>query len=292
MLTPRELASLIWLGVAVVAVVVMAIRDRSLAINIGNVVRLAVKPPISFMILGFYAYMAAWVWVAASLGLWNKSLLLELVLWGVISGLAVLFSATDADNPGYFRKAVRTTFGITVLLEVTFGMVSFPLWAELIIQPVLTILVLLEVVAKVGPDHHQAASCLGTLLALVGFLFFGGTVYLIWRDRDTIDWAEQGLTLAMLIWLPLVALPFVYVLAWGMNYGALVRLVKWRQDDRPVRFRTRAAIVIGFNVGLRHLGQARDLARQLADAQSFGASLRAVRNYRSLHDEESPSTQS
>lgn len=284
MLTSRELASLIWLAVAAVGIAVMAARDRSLARSISNIIRLAVRPPISLVVIAFYVYMAASLWLTAQLRLWNTSLTAETITWGVVSGLALIFSASDANDATYFKKAIRRTFGITVLFEVTFGMVSFPLWLELAIQPIFTFLIVLEVVAKSDPEHHQVASCLGTLLALVGFIFFGGTLYLIWHDRESIDWIQQGRTLAMLVWLPLVALPFVYVLAWGLRYGVLVRLVKWRQHERPVRFRTRAAVVLGFNFGLRDLGDGRlHLAQQLADAGSFAESYRAIRSYRTMH---------
>ena len=126
---------MIWLAVIAVGVLVMAIRDRSLARNIGDVAKMAARPPISIVIVVFFAYMALWVWVAARLGAWKPSLAKETFIWAVVSGLAVLFSANAAKDPSYFRRAIRHTFAATVVIEFFFGLAA--LVVELIIQPVM-----------------------------------------------------------------------------------------------------------------------------------------------------------
>jgi hypothetical protein len=96
--------------------------------------------------------------------------------------------------------------------------------------------VVFEVVARSKEETRQVASCLGTVLAIAGFAFALGTSVAVWRTRSSIDWTQQGLTFAMLVWLPLVALPFIYLLAWGMNYGVLMKHepVATRRSAGPV----------------------------------------------------------
>lgn len=281
MLTSRELASLIWLGVMAIVVAMMALRDRSLARSIGNVAVTALRPPILTVIVVFFVYLACCLWVAERLGVWNSGLAKETVIWAVVSGMAVVFSATNANDPSYFRQAIRRTFAATVLIEFFFGLASFPLAVELIIQPALTLVVILEVVARGKEEAAQVASCLGTVLAIAGFAFALGTGVAVWRSRSSIDWSQQGLEFALLLWLPLIALPYVYVLAWGMNYGVLMSMIRWQRDDRPVPLSTRAGIAFGFNVAWRHLGQARiDPARDLAGATSLSEAYGIVRRFR------------
>lgn len=159
---------------------------------------LAVKPPISLVLLGFYGYIAALVWLASKVGLWNSELLKETISWGAISGLALVFSVTKADDPAFFRRAMRRTFAATVLIEFFFGIVSFSLPVEILIQPLLLMLVGVEVVAKKDPSSAQVASCVSTLLTMFGFVFTAGTALLIWKDRNAIEWDDQFLILAML----------------------------------------------------------------------------------------------
>ena len=281
MFTSRELASLLWLAVAAVWIAVVAVRSKDLRSSIATILVLAIKPPISLVLLGFYAYIAALVWLASKVGLWNPDLLKETISWGVISGLALVFSVTKADDPGFFRKAMRRTFAATVLIEFFFGIVSFSLPVEILIQPLLLLLVGVEIVAKNDPSAAPVASCVNTLLAIFGFAFAAGTAFLIWQDRNVIVWDDQLLILAMLVWLPLGALPYLYPLTWGMSYGVLVRMVRWKRDERPVPISVRAAIVVGFNRHRVDLARARfHPAHELAQTTSFRDALAVIKEFR------------
>jgi hypothetical protein len=281
MFTSRELASLIWIGVVVILIAVAAVRSRDWRANVTSILVLAIKPPISLVLLGFYAYMAALVWLASTIGLWNVDLLKETINWGIISGLALVFSATEANDPAFFKKAMRRTFAATVLIEFFLGIVSFSLPVEILIQPLVLLLVGVEIVAKNDPASAQVASCVSTLLAIFGFAFAAGTALLLWQDRKVIEWDDQLLILAMLVWLPLGALPFLYPLTWGTAYGVLVRMVRWKRDERPVPFSVRTAIVVGFNRHRVDLARARlHPAQELAQTTTFRDALAVVREFR------------
>ncbi|NHA00975.1 hypothetical protein G5V59_16660 [Nocardioides sp. W3-2-3] len=196
-------------------------RSKDMRSSITSILVVAIKPPISLVLLGFYAYMAALVWLASKVGLWNPDLLKETVSWGVVSGLALVFTVTKADDPAFFRKAMRETFAATVLIEFFFGIVGFSLPVEILIQPLLLLLVGVEIAAKKDPSSAQVASCVSTLLAIFGFVFTAGTAFLIWKDPSAIEWDDELLILGMLVWLPLGALPYLYPLTWGMSLRRL-----------------------------------------------------------------------
>jgi hypothetical protein len=95
---PREAATLIWVGVLAAVLVAVARRDRDLRESLLDLVRLAVAPPISVVILAFYAYTSACVALMHRIGAWNAGLLRETLLWGAVSGLAVVLTAADAGR--------------------------------------------------------------------------------------------------------------------------------------------------------------------------------------------------
>ncbi len=281
MLTSRELASLIWIAVAAILIAVAAMRSRDLRSSIASVFVLAFKPPISLVLVGFYAYIAALVWLASKAGLWNSDLLKETISWGIISGLALVFSVTGADDPAFFKKAMGRTLAATVLIEFFLGLVSFSLPVEMLIQPVILLLVGVEIAAKNDPSAARVASCVNLLLVIAGFAFAAGTVFVIWHDRKVIEWDHQFLILGMLAWLPLGALPFLYPLTWGMSYGVLVRMVRWKRDERPVPFSVRAAVIVGFNWHRVDLARARfHPAHELAQATSFRDAIAVITRFR------------
>ena len=148
------------------------------------------------------------------------------------------------------------------------------------IQPILILAIGVEVVAQRRVGAEQLASCVGRFIALAGVVFLIATLVVIWQERSEIDWSTQALVLAMLVWLPLVNLPYVYVLSWGLNYGRLLSLIRVQRETTRIPWHARPAIVLGFRWDLHALGQAHgSLAGEIAWSESVGQSFGAVRRF-------------
>ncbi|QYJ03505.1 hypothetical protein KUV85_14395 [Nocardioides panacisoli] len=280
MLSTCEFASLVLLsGFALF----LAFKKPSAFMSLGRIALQAMKPPISTVIVSFWAYTLFFVWLASRVGLWEEDLWKETVLFLVIGAFATVSKSLSADDdPHYFRTAMKQTFALTLLIEFVFGIVSFPLWIELVIQPTMALAIGVQIVAQRREGAEQVASCLETLLALTGFAFLAATLVVIWQERSEIDWTTQGLVLALLVWLPLVNLPYVYVLSWGLNYGRFLSLIRVQRDTTRIPWHARPAIVFGFRWDLYALGQARGrVAGEIAWSESFGQSYGAVRRFSS-----------
>jgi hypothetical protein len=281
-LNNREAATVFWLSVIGVGLLVMIVRDRSIRSSAIDVVRTFLSPKILAPFVGFYTYLCGAIWVAARVGAWETDLASETAIWFTVSGIVTIFSATKADDdPRFFVKSMREIFAGTILVEIFFELATFPLWIEIILQPIMALLVLVEMVARRDEENRSAAGCTSGLITTFGFVFAAATVYLVIKNWGQTDWVELARLAGMMIWLPLAALPYVYVLAWCMAYGVLMSMVRWKQDGIRARWNTRLAVAVGFNVHLYELGRARlHPAHELAVTIGFTASLRVVRDFR------------
>ena len=259
----------------------VAFKQPSAFRGLGSAALQVMKPPISMVIATFWAYTLFFVWLASLVGLWNERLSKETVLFLVIGAFATITKSLNADDdPHYFRTAMKQALALTLLIEFVFGIVTFPLWIELVIQPILILAIGVEVVAQRRVGAEQLASCVGRFIALAGVVFLIATLVVIWQERSEIDWSTQALVLAMLVWLPLVNLPYVYVLSWGLNYGRLLSLIRVQRETTRIPWHARPAIVLGFRWDLHALGQAHgSLAGEIAWSESVGQSFGAVRRF-------------
>ncbi|MPZ63016.1 MAG: hypothetical protein GEU93_17350 [Propionibacteriales bacterium] len=287
MVSSRELASLIWIGVAAIGLSVLLIRSREGRASLVGVLRALAHPKVLVSLLAFFAYISACVWVADVVGAWTSSMLKETLIWTIISSFAVIFASTKADkDPDYFRKAFVAVFGINVVVEFIFGLVSFAFWLEFVLQPVLALLILLELVARQNAET-PVAKAVDWLLAGLGFAFLGGTLLEVWSQSGDMDWVLQLRTFAMLVWLPITTIPFIYSLAWVMTYERVILQLRFRLGDERVPTWMKAAVAVGFNRNLHDLGRIRGRGPyEVARSSSFREALDAVRDARRRKQEE------
>lgn len=220
MLNSREVASIILLGPALVFLIIWLLRDAKVRESAwAFVLTLVTAPSLVAGAAGFYLYLAGVVWLASRVDVWDSGLMKETVLWFTLSGLGMLWSVNRVrEDPHYLGTAVRHVVAATVLVEVFFQLQTFPLAVELVAQAVLLALFISEFSVRVAmergtdtrsSDGERVAGCLSQMIATLGVAFFVATAILVVLHRNQIDWSQQGLTLAMLGWLPLAALPYI-----------------------------------------------------------------------------------
>lgn len=120
----REIASFILLA----ALVMAAMTKRENRRVLGHVARLFLDRRIVLVTWGYAVYVIVTVLVARALGLWDRHLLIETILWFVVSGYPLLLSVTDAAKVrGYFRKSAKSVFGVVVIFVFFINLVTFSL---------------------------------------------------------------------------------------------------------------------------------------------------------------------
>ncbi|HSK91294.1 MAG TPA: hypothetical protein VK875_08270 [Euzebyales bacterium] len=272
----REVASLIWLGVIAAGLLV---RHRGATASACRDLMRAFRP-----VAVHFALYAIWIgavtYVGARLGLWDRTLLKDTVLWTLLSGLGLLASTTDAmQRDDWFRRTMIASVGATAVLEFVANAKSFPLLVEVLLQPVVFFATVLPVVAR-DPEHRAIRSLAGWILALTGFVALGWTVLAAVDLWAVIDHRQLLREAVLPVWLTVGAVGFLYPFTLCMSYEQLLKQMRWRANGRPV-LRQQLAVLV--SVGPR-LSVVRELQRaanrDVVDAEGFRAALQAIRHVR------------
>ena len=102
MLNSREMATLCWLGIAVLWV----LNKKELRRDISRLLKLFLQPPIIISLLAMFAWIGCELWIGNWLSLWSTALAKGTVLWVVGTAIVLLFNCQQvSSDPQAFRQA-------------------------------------------------------------------------------------------------------------------------------------------------------------------------------------------
>jgi hypothetical protein len=281
-LNNREIAILFWLGV----VGVWALRSADVRGSCWQVVVAFFHPKLLATVLAAAAYCAGLIWLGASVGLWDTSLVNDTVIWFVSVALVLMFSSNQmSHDEHYLRRAFRRTVTATVLIEGAVNLFVLPLPVELVLFPTVSWLVMM--VAFAGDNDEYAL-----LVKLInGFLSFVGAALLLFVlahirvSLDTVDWAHIGLQLALPVWLTIGVLPFIYLIGTYTVFESTFTRIDFLGENigmsRRSRRRAKVVLLVGTRCRARLVGGfIGPWPKRLVQVPSFAAARAIVAEYR------------
>ena len=230
-LSTREVASLIYMAIIVVALVSWKGSHKHLV----AIVRAFFARKLVYVWTAMSLYVFASVYLLAWLNLWAWPNLKSTLLWWLTVGFASMFEAQRLkERPDRFRKLVLESFTMTAVLLFVVELVSFPLWVELIMLPAVVFLTLLVAVAEFEARHVRVLKFLKIVEVLAGLLILAVSVALVVRQVDefwTLSTARE-FVLPFLLWLLFV--PYIYMIAVIMAYEEYFVVVRFRPNAVPI----------------------------------------------------------
>lgn len=278
--TNRELAGLIILVGFAVFVLAQPGRSEILK-SAGAVLATCMKPMI---LIPFLLYIG-WITLAASgageIALWNSGLMKVTILWLLFSGLALLFSLTDAiSDPGFFRRAFFRVLGVVVIIEFFATLKSFPLWVEIPVRLLALPLAVVPMLAERDKKHEPSATFGAWYLGILGMSAVIWSITNLVSDWSVIDRGQLLREFLLPIWMTPIALLFVYGFSVFAAYDSTFKMMRLGNDDRPLG-RQRLAIAVRANGRLGTLRLMSGLqASRIARAQTFRGTWQEIGNLR------------
>jgi hypothetical protein len=286
-LTTRELASVVLLTCVAVTLLAIPNTRRGLVPGLREVAKAFFVAKTLLVVFAYLLYTAGIAALASSMGAWHFDLLKDTLIITFFVGFPIVMNASDIrTGETLIRKVIRDTVGVSVILAFYLNIEPLPLWGELLLQPSITFSVLMAAVAQREEKTKKTATFFNVLIAITGMGLFVYTTVQIALNWQSYDLSQLLSTFTLSIWLPVLLMPFVYVLAFVMHCEMILVRLPFFNDKKKSKLRARWALLAGlrfsthlassFNgIWLRRIAQARGFQEGLRVMQEFRKSLRA-----------------
>jgi len=221
----REITIGIWLAAIIISALCWKVSRSAIA----DVIKATFKLQIIIPLLLSFIPSALVVTVLAYLKLWDLSVLKETIYWVLGTGLAMFGSFTKVDTiKNLYKHTAKAALALVVILQFLVNFYTFPLWAELILWPIIAITVILAEFTKhrKGREYNSARKLFNGIIILVGaiMLIFAAIAFI--NDSNSLL-TYQNLELFLLpMALSLAYVPSVYLIALYSKYQLVFNRMK------------------------------------------------------------------
>jgi len=252
MFSNREISIFAWLLV----LIGWAASQREVRKSFGAVLKAFLVKPIITAVTLLLLYVAGMLFLFYGLGLWNSSHTKDTIFWFLGTAFVMLMNVNSVQSDeDYFKKVLLANIKFILIFEFLINFYVFDLWIEIILIPVITLLVMLQVVAGTKPEFKPVQRFFDVVVAIIGIglLFYAvHNASLNFTGLATVD-NLQAFLLGPVFTVGL--LPFVYIMALYATYEQIyVRLKFFAKDLKLVPY-AMWKIIFTFHVNMKRLNR-------------------------------------
>ena len=244
LLTNREIAVLVVIGLLTAGLGVLVVRKKEVRRSVAAVLRALARPQIALIFMWYFGCLSAALVAASQLGLWEWRLWKPTAIWLVLGGLGLLFKHNEViEQSGFGWRVSIRTIALVEIVGFVANLASFPLGIEILAQGLGVVAGALVAWAGSNPEHAPAAK-----LANGYLIIFGVLALMAGSWRAVADWSDldHGLLLREFlvpIWLTPAALVGVYAFAIFCVYETTFVQMTLAANGRSL-FKQRLAVVL------------------------------------------------
>lgn len=253
----RETSIVIW----VVLLVVWGSRYSSVRKIFYDLIKVFGKRLILTMFGLMAAYIGLLIYGLYEVGLWDTGQLKNTVIWSVsIAAVYLVRSNKIADDPNFYRNAIKDNLKLVVVLEFIIAFYTFDLWVEFLIVPLVVVAGGMLAVAQSNKEYEPAEKFLSNILALFGGGLIAYAIYNLYLDFELFAKTQTLTDFILPPLLSLLFLPFLFIIALYSSYESAFTRLQFSLNDSSLRTFAKRRSIIGFHV---HTGLLKRWTRNL-----------------------------
>lgn len=183
------------------------------------------KLAVPFVLLLLYA--CALVLGVSHFWFWKCYYIKDIVVWVLFVGVPLCYKAIDHKNGHYFRDSVFSNLRFTALVEFLSGTFTFSLIAELIIQPVVAFLFLLQEVSKRDEKYSSVAKLISSILSVGGLWLLYATLKKAIEEYSQLNTTDLLVSFCIPLLFSLLYLPAALFLALYAKYEIIFKRISF-----------------------------------------------------------------
>lgn len=203
----RLIAIWFWLAVGLLG---LSFAKSDVRRSIGGVMLAFASWKLLLPIALVFGYILLLCVIALHLGIMTETQYGPAVLW-MLSGVGLLMGAVGAEEKDdFFKGLIVSALSVTALMEFVSVLAPFHLAIEIVLAPFVLLLVLMKSVSGRDPRHEPADRVLDWLLTIVGILYLGRALLLVFNEPSAFFTVDTMRAFAFPIWATVGTIPVIY----------------------------------------------------------------------------------
>lgn len=223
----REIAIFVWL----LAFSLYVLRIKKVRGSLAGVFKAIASVKIIIPVMLLAVYIGSIAYFLSRLGLWNIALVKDTIFWFCSAGMITMFkyvTAKKGDIP--IKELLLDNLKFIVILEFIMNTFTFAIWAELLIVPVVTIIVMMNAYVEATKKNRDVAKLLGGIQAIIGLALMGYAFYRAVNDYQILGTLDTLRSFLLPIFLSTAIIPMAHLMAVYANYESLFIGFKFGKD--------------------------------------------------------------
>jgi hypothetical protein len=229
----RELAIAIW----IVAFAGWAVCSRKTRASSLHLLKAFFAWKLTVGYLAMLSYVSLVLLALRALGVWQSTSVATILIWFVCVAFGMLFQWERANEPSYFRNAIRENIRLTILVEFVVNFYVLNLWLELLLVPLFAIIGAMIALCERDSKYDSVRVFLNSFMIAVGLALATYAMYMMITDFNQFATIANLENLFLPIILTLTFLPFVYLaVAFATYENLFLRLGFFIRDKSLLKY--------------------------------------------------------
>ena len=250
-LSTREWATLIWGCIFMLYVLC----HREIRKSLWNVIVIFSDKKLRILWEIILLYVLTITMVFCYLPIWENIYIKDIIIWFLFSGLIYCMNAVSSEaDETYIKKMLKDNLKFTMILEFFMSTFTFNIWIELAIIPVITIIIVMNVIAERKEEYKSVHKLLDSILAIAGFWIFYETIKIGINEYKQLNIINTLVSFMIPIVYLILIIPLEYILELYSKYEVLfLRMTFKEEKDKRIRLHHRTAIFRECNFSVRKI---------------------------------------
>jgi hypothetical protein len=229
----REIATIIWLTV-LIAFLFAYKHTRNSALS---VIKVACSKQLVIPFVFVFTHAIGLTFLFSLTAIWKYAYIKDIAEWVLFAGVPTCFGAVSMKNGhNYFKRIVIDNLKLVVLVEFFVSTFTFNIVVEIVLIPILTILFLLDAIAKTKEEFKSVKKLMSCLLILIGLMILGLSMKNAINDYSSLAIVDTLVSFFIPLVLSILFLPVAYGFAVYAKYQMIfIRMSFKETDDKKIR---------------------------------------------------------
>ncbi|MCM1236612.1 MAG: hypothetical protein NC489_41575 [Ruminococcus flavefaciens] len=240
-LTTREWATLLW-GVLLM---LWMLSHKNIRDSLKVVIKTFFNDKLRILWEIIFLYVLIVTIIFSHLPFWKIVYIKDVLIWFVFSGLIFCMNAVSRESDeGYVRKNLKENLKITIFAEFFISTFTFNIWIELAIIPIITIIMMMDVIAERDKKYQAVHKLLKAILAIFGCCILFGTIKVCVEEYSELNISDTFISFMIPIVYLFLIVPLEYTLELYSKYELLFMRMSFKEsEDKKIQRSHRWQIV-------------------------------------------------